>query len=163
MYDIAILLAQTVSISLIAAWLATGVYDNIFFPELNETVTAQVMTLELMKEQYPEDYARVAHRAIASRSLQLLGFRAVVVAETIATLLLTVGAVALFLALFGAVESDTARALALVGATLFTLVWGSFLVVGNYFCYWYCHEGAQNTHYQMTLWGLGNMIFLSLG
>ena len=51
--------------------------------------------------------------------------------------------------------------IALTGALLFTCVWAGFLGLGNYFCYWFCHEAGQNTHYQMTLWGMANMIFLA--
>ena len=67
---------------------------------------------------------------------------------------------ALLGAMAGWVAPETARALALLGATLFTAIWIGFLVAGNYFCYWFCHEWGQNTHYQMTIWGIGTMIFL---
>ena len=53
--------------------------------------------------------------------------------------------------------------IALFGATAFVAIWSGFLVVGNYFSYWFCHEGAQNTHYQMTLWGLATAILLIQG
>ena len=77
------------------------------------------------------------------------------------TILLWIGAGALTYSLFGAAALDTARALALLGCIAFTAVWSAFLVVGNYFSYWFGHEGAQNTHYQMTLWGIGVMILLT--
>ncbi|MEQ9692999.1 DUF2165 family protein [Shimia sp. SDUM112013] len=156
------LFAQAVSLALPAAWLTTGVRDNILYPSVNETYTAQVFTMERMAQDYPEEFARVAHRAIHNRSLQTLAFKAVVVLEVIATLVMWVGVILLFMSLFGGVTVSAARSVALFGALLFTSIWAMFTIVGNHFSYWFCHEGAQNTHFQMTLWGLGNMIFLSL-
>jgi predicted small integral membrane protein len=162
MLDTVLVLAQIAAVLGPAAWLSTGVWDNYFYPQNNETYTAQVMSLERMRDAYPTEYARVAHRAIHDRRLQMLAFRVVLLAEVVATLLLWSGIVALILSLAGAVAHDTARALALLGAMAFTCVWAGFLVVGNYFCYWFCHEEGQNTHYQMTLWGLATMIFLAV-
>ena len=160
MFELVVQLAQISLLTGIAAWLATGVYDNVVHPDNNEVFTAQVMAMERMKDEYPEQFANVAHRAITSRAVQKLAFRFVVIAEGLACLVLWVGVAMLVLALFGAAEPGPARAVALLGATLFTSVWAGFLVVGNYFCYWFCHEAGQNTHYQMTLWGIGVMVFL---
>ena len=160
MFELVVQLAQISLLTGIAAWLATGVYDNVVHPDNNEVFTAQVMAMARMKDEYPEQFANVAHRAITSRTVQKLAFRFVVIAEGLACLVLWVGVAMLVLALFGAAEPGPARAVALLGATLFTSVWAGFLVVGNYFCYWFCHEAGQNTHYQMTLWGIGVMVFL---
>ena len=160
MFETVVLIAQTASVAAIAAWLATGVYDNIRYPRNNELFTAQVLSFERMRADFPEEFARVAHRAIDNRATQQWAFRIAVLAELAACLVLIAGTVALLMALVGTGSVETGRALALLGATMFTSVWAGFLIVGNYFCYWFCHEGAQNTHYQMTLWGLGTMIFL---
>ncbi|WP_300033556.1 DUF2165 domain-containing protein [uncultured Roseobacter sp.] len=160
--ETALILAQTVATGLIAAWLTLGLRDNILHPSMNETYTAEVLSMARMKEAWPEDYKTVSYRAITDRSLQKLAFRLVVIAEAIACAILWAGVVLLILSLAGLVMSDTGRTVALLGATAFTAVWGGFLVVGNHFYYWYCHEGAQNTHYQMTLWGMGTMILISL-
>ena len=74
--------------------------------------------------------------------------------------LLWAGVLGLILALAGVAALETGRALAMIGTMAFTAVWAGFLIIGNYFCYWFCHEGAQNTHYQMTLWGMANVILL---
>ena len=161
MLETVILIAQTVSVSGIAAWLATGVYDNIKYPENNELYTSQVMSMERMQTDYPGEYARVAHRAVNDRSIQRLAFKTIVLAELAACIMLFVGVVGLLMALVGTGNVETGRALALIGATMFTAVWAGFLVVGNYFCYWFCHEEGQNTHYQMTLWGMANIILLA--
>lgn len=160
MLETVILIAQTVSVSAIAAWLATGVYDNIKYPENNELYTAQVMSMERMQTDYPGEYARVAHRAVNDRNIQRLAFKTIVLAELAACIMLFVGVVGLLMAVVGTGTVETGRALALIGATMFTAVWAGFLVVGNYFCYWFCHEEGQNTHYQMTLWGMANIILL---
>jgi predicted small integral membrane protein len=161
MFDTAVLIAQTVSVAAIAAWMGTGVYDNIRYPRNNELFTAQVLSFERMRADYPEEFARVAHRAIANRHVQQWFFRVAVLAELLAFLVLGAGTVALLMALAGTATVETARALALIGATMFTAVWAGFLIIGNYFCYWFCHEGAQNTHYQMTLWGMANVLLLA--
>jgi len=163
MYDTVLLLAQAGATAFIAAWLTLGARDNILYPSLNENYTADVLAMGQMKQQYPEEFAKIAHRAITNRRVQRAAFALVVIVETLASLLLWIGTGALLLALFGITPAETARALALFGALIFTSVWAGFLVIGNHFCYWFCHEGAQNTHYQMTLWGLGTMIFIALG
>ncbi|MEM9549723.1 MAG: DUF2165 family protein [Pseudomonadota bacterium] len=163
MYETAYTIAQLIVVSGPAAWLATGVWDNLVYPRNNEIFTAQVMSLERMRETYPEEYARVSHRAITSRRIQQAAFRLVVSVELLATVLLWTAVIATGLSLIGVVATDTARGLALAGTAVFTSVWMGFLVVGNYFCYWFCHEEGQNTHFQMTLWGLGTLIFVALG
>lgn len=160
MLELVILLAQATLVGGIAAWLSTGVWDNIRHPSNNEAFTAEVMEMRRMRAAYPDTFARVAHRAITSRALQQTAFRLVVLAELVAAILLWIGAALLIGAVLDLSHPDTARAMALLGATLFTAVWMGFLIVGNYFCYWFCHEWAQNTHYQMTVWGMGVMIFL---
>ncbi|WP_299693947.1 DUF2165 domain-containing protein [uncultured Tateyamaria sp.] len=155
--------AQALTTGLIAAWLTLGVRDNLLHPSVNETYTAEVMEMRRMRDDYPEAFAPVAHRAITDRRVQLLAFRAVVAAELIATLILWAGVIGLLMALAGTATVDGARTVALVGTMAFTAVWAGFLIVGNHFCYWFCHEAAQNTHYQMTLWGVATMVLLALG
>lgn len=156
-----LLLAQLLTTASLAGWLSSGVWDNVFHPTQNEVYTAQVMEMVRLREDYPEAFAPVKHRAITHRSVQLLAFRAVVVVELVAVILLWIGVGTLALAILGSTSVETARAWALLGALAFTSVWSAFLIVGNYFSYWFGHEGAQNTHYQMTLWGIGTMILLA--
>ena len=163
MFDTALLFAQTVATGTAAAWMFTGVRDNILYPAQNETYTAEVMEMRRLEAGYPEAFAPVQHRRVTSRRVQLLAFRAVVLTEAVSCLLLIVGTAALLLALFGVVDPLFARALALFGAAIFTAVWAGMLIVGNYFCYWFGHEGAQLTHYHMNLWGLATMILLCFG
>lgn len=161
--ETAILVAQICSTASLAAWLTTGVRDNIFKPMLNETYTAEVLSMARMRDEYPEAFAEVAHRAITDRKLQRVAFYLVVSVELLATILLWIGTIALLMALVGTAELDTARSLALYGTTAFCAVWAGMLIVGNYFNYWFGHEGAQNTHFQLTLWGLGTAILIVTG
>lgn len=163
MIDTAVLFAQTCATAALAAWMFTGLRDNLLYPSQNETYTAEVMEMRRLRDEYPEAFAPVAHRAVTDRARQLMAFRAVVAAEALACLLLVLGTLALVGALLGAIAPDTARAMAIIGTTVFTAVWAGMLIVGNHFCYWFGHEGAQLTHYHMNLWGLATLILLILG
>jgi predicted small integral membrane protein len=161
MFDLSVLFAQLVATGSIAAWMFTGVRDNILYPSQNENYTSEVMEMRRIQEGYPEAFESVKHRAITDRKTQLLAFRAIVVVEALACLILSIGTVMLGLALFGAASTDAAKAVALVGATIFMSVWAGMLIVGNHFSYWFGHEGAQFTHFMMCLWGLGVMVLLA--
>ncbi len=157
-----LLIAQICATASIAAWLTLGALDNIRHPQVNETYTAQVMAMTRMAEEYPDEFKLVAHRAVTNRKFQAGMFRLVVIAETIATLVLWAGVLVMIASLLGLSSNETGRVIAMCGSVMFTCVWSGFLIVGNYFCYWFCHEGAQNTHYQMTLWGLGTSILIAM-
>ena len=161
--ETALLLAQAVSTGLIAAWLTLGVRDNLLYPEVNETYTAEVLSMTRMRQDYPKEFKQVSHRAITDRTTQSMAFRVVVVAESTACVLLWLGTIGLLMGLAGTALPETGRMLALLGSTAFTTVWAGFLIFGNHFCYWFCHDVAQNTHYQMTLWGLATMILMCQG
>ncbi|WP_299722726.1 DUF2165 domain-containing protein [uncultured Tateyamaria sp.] len=158
-----LLAAQALCTSLIAAWLTLGVRDNILHPSVNETYTAEVMEMTRLRSEYPDAFASLAHRAITNRRVQQLAFRLVVGVELVATLVLWAGVITLLMAIAGTTSAEAGRSIAMSGAMMFTAVWAGFLIVGNHFCYWFCHEGAQNTHYQMTLWGIGTLILLAMG
>lgn len=158
--DVMILIAQTVSVGFLALWLTTGVRDNILYPKVNEMFTAEVMDMARMRADYPEAYAEVAHRRIESRKMQIAAFRCAVAWELLSTIVLWVGCIAMSLSLLGLVTVETGKAIGLLGTLMFTATWAGFLIVGNHLSYWFGHEGAQNTHFQMTLWGMATMIFL---
>lgn len=162
MYEFALLLAQTAAVVFITAWLSTGVYENLFKPNLNSTFTAQVLDMERMREEYPEAYADVAHRRISNPTVQKLLFRLIVVWEICATLVLWLAVGVMVLSVLGFVAPTQAKGIAILGALLFTSTWAGFLIVGNWFCYWFCHYEGQNTHFQMTLWGMATMILVAM-
>jgi predicted small integral membrane protein len=162
MYEFALLMAQTASVFFITAWLSTGVYENLFKPDLNSTFTAQVLDMERMREEYPEAYADVAHRRISNPNVQKFLFRLIVVWELCATAVLWIAVGAMVLSVLGYIAPAQAKGLSIFGALLFTSTWAGFLIVGNWFCYWFCHYEGQNTHFQMTLWGMATMILVSM-
>lgn len=134
-------------------WMTTGALDNIRYPELNRQVVARVLRLELMEQQYPEDFARIAHRRVKSDGVIRFLFALIVLFESVAALLLLFGSAALGLAALGFVELNIARDISLAGAIVFTGVWAGFLAGGNYFCYYFCHFEGQFTHFCLALWG----------
>ncbi|TMM52925.1 DUF2165 family protein [Sulfitobacter sabulilitoris] len=161
--ELALLLSQTVATGLIALWLSLGLRDNLLFPALNLSSIAEVMRMDRMRKDYPDEFAVLAHRAVTDPRLHRIVFLTVLLVEALTCLVLWLGVVALLVAAAGAASVDAGRGLALAGATLFTGLWAGFLIGGNHFSYWFCHEAAQNTHFQMTLWGVGSMIVLMQG
>lgn len=161
--ELAIVLAQMTSVLFLALWLTTGVFENVFYPHLNSTFTAEVLDMKRMREDYPEAYAMVAHRRIANPKLQLFLFRVIVAWEMLALLALWAAVIAFAMVLFGGADIATARTIGVLATLTFTATWAGFLIVGNWFCYWFCHEAAQNTHFMMTLWGLATLVLLVAG
>lgn len=162
MMSVMILFAQTAACGFLAAWMFTGVKDNWLKPDLNGAIVGIILRIEKFEQLYPEEFEQVRHRRIENQRIHRAVFGFIVLWETLALVLLTIGFIALCLALISVVHADTARALALLGATAFTSVWAGFLIFGNHWVYWYCHEWGQNSHFQLLLWGLGTMIFLAL-
>ncbi|MEW9919216.1 DUF2165 family protein [Marimonas sp. MJW-29] len=160
MLETAILGLCALNLVLMAAWLTTGVLDNLLHPFLNETYTAQVLDMERLRGDYPEAYAFVAYRRISSSKLRGRLFRAIVVWEIVATLALWASAIIFGLAFLGGASEATAIACGLFATGLFISVWAGFLIAGNYFCYWFGHEGGQNTHFQMLHWGMACAVLL---
>lgn len=162
-FETTLLVSQASAVFFLTAWLSTGVYENLFFSTLNSTFTAEVLEMKRMQKDYPEAFETVSYRRIQNPNVQKLLFRFIVFWELLAVSVLWIGTIALVLAALGQVDTDTSRTLGLAGSLLFTATWAGFLIVGNWFCYWFCHEGAQNTHFQMTLWGLATMILVAMG
>lgn len=87
----------------------------------------------------------------------------IVVSEALVCLVLFVGVYMMSRALLGLEDPEAARVVALLGVLGFTLIWSAFLVFGNWFLLWMCHEWAQSNHFQLLLWGIGTMLLLILG
>lgn len=160
MLETVLIIVAGVNLAFMAAWLTIGALENVFHPFLNETYTAQVMDMERMREDYPEAYVHVAYRRLTNPVLMKWLFVFIVMCEVAAAVALWGAVAALAMALSGAVSVTTALVLGLCSTTLFSSVWAGFLVAGNYFCYWFGHEGGQNTHFQMLIWGLLNTALL---
>ena len=160
--EFTMLLIQAGAVLLLMFWLLTGVLENLFQPRINSEFTAEVMDMARMREAYPDLYEQVAYRRIANPTVQKLLFWFIVCWETISLIALGIGFVSLLGAGFLGTDPDLARQCALIGVFCFTSIWAGFLVAGNWFCYWFGHEGAQNTHFQLLQWGVLTLILLSI-
>ena len=157
-----ILIAQAATILFLALWITIGVRDNIIHPDVNRALTTEVLQLTRMKDEYPEIYALHANRAVEDpRWLNGL-FSAIVIAEVLAAVFCWLGFAAMILAVLNVLTVEMARALALLGALTFSSVWVAFLIGGNYWCYWMCHDSSQKTHFQLAQIGILAMVFLSV-
>ncbi len=161
--EIILLITQASSIFILASWLSIGVFENIFYPEFNRRFTNEVLELTRISQEYPEVYAVVKYRRITNKVVQNGVFWAIVCWQFVAVTVLWAGTISLFLAVFNLFEMEKALAIGLLGTLLFTMTWAGFLIVGNWFCYWFCHGEGQNTHFQMTLWGTTTSILMSVG
>ena len=160
--EFTMLLIQTGAVLLLMSWLLTGVLENLFQPRINLEFTVEVLDMARMREAYPELYEQVAYRRIANPSVQKLLFWVIVCWETLSLIALGIGLVSLLGAMFMSTDPDVTRQCALIGVFCFTSIWAGFLVAGNWFCYWFGHEGAQNTHFQLLQWGVLTIILLSI-
>lgn len=163
MTEWALMIAQLAVMAGLTGWMFTGVRDNWMYPRLNEAAVAHVVQFAFMAEQFPDEYAPVKHRKVGSPGVVRAMYYAIVLWETVALVLLALGTGALALALMDLVGGDTARGLAILGATAFTVNWFGFLVGGNHYCYWYCHQGSQHTHFALLLSGILTILLLALG
>ncbi len=155
-------IAQTCLTAHLGAWLLLGVRDNIVHPSMNGTGTKEVLELTRLREEYPEDYRLIEGRRVTNHALQRAIFVFIVCFEVLVCLVLWGATLWMALALGGLADLEQARIAALVGTLGFTSIWSGFLIVGNHFAYWYCHQWSQNTHFQMVLWGIGTMVFLAI-
>jgi predicted small integral membrane protein len=146
----------------LALWMTVAVADNWRHPRMNEEAVAMVVRLDLLAVQYPEDYAHVAHRRIDDPAIIRRLFHTIRLAETVAAAALFLSALLLVLAAGGAVPGEVATGAGLLSAAFFTLIWGGFVIGGNYFAYWYCHQWAQSNHFMLMYWGFFVLIVLLL-
>ncbi|MEM1286989.1 MAG: DUF2165 family protein [Pseudomonadota bacterium] len=151
---------QVVLVSLLAGWLVVGAYENIRAPEVNLDLMRDVFSMRSLSEEAPELYELLKRNRITAPNIQELLFRIVVVFETIVATILVIAAFMLGLALFGLLNLEIARILGVFGALGFTMIWGAFLVGGNWFHYWIAHKSTQHTHYFMTIWGIVTLAVL---
>lgn len=147
------LLGQAVLVAILAAWIGIGVIENIRFPPVNGDLVAMVMRMDRVREERPEIYEKVKSNRVENPRLHALAYRAIVAFELLSALLLSLGAVLLVLAAIGLAGPVFARGLSAAGALAFTLVWGGFLVGGQWFHYWAGWKDSQFTHFFLAVWG----------
>tara|TARA_R110000751_G_scaffold12683_5_gene43397 strand:- start:130 stop:612 length:483 start_codon:yes stop_codon:yes gene_type:complete len=147
------LLGQALLTAIPAAWIGVGVIENIRFPPVNGDLVTMVMRMDRVREERPEIYEKVKGNRIESPRAHALAYAAIVGVELLATVLLGLGALLLALAALGLAGPIFARGLAAAGALVFTMVWGGFLVGGQWFHYWAGWKDSQFTHFFLVLWG----------
>ncbi len=154
------LVAQTVLVGLLAGWLITGAYENIRAPQVNLELVRDVFSMRLMEEEWPAIYALVKRNRMTSHGLQTGLFRLIIAFETLVAAGLALGTLMLGLSVFDLVSAAYAQLFAGWAVLGFILIWGLFLVGGNWFHYWVTHKGTQHTHYFMTIWGIVTLAIL---
>ena len=158
-----VLFAKSVAVALPAGWLALGVYNNVRFPVSNMGAVTGVLTLEGMREAFPDIEDAVMRRAINSPTLVAFLYWGIVLAEIVVTAGLLFSAACLLCASLGHIGGEQKLWLANLSVTGFTAIWGAFLVGGQWFSYWFNFAESQKTHFHMLQWGLLTLIFLNVG
>ncbi|MEL6576096.1 MAG: DUF2165 family protein [Pseudomonadota bacterium] len=160
--ELNLIVGQTVFVWLIALWILLGALENIRNPKVNRDSVAEVMDMSRMAEVYPAFYEVFRRNRVIDSRLHALAFRVIVWGESVVAAVLVVAALWLTAACLGLAAADGARVLAAWGAIGFTLVWGLFLVGGQWFHYWCGYEGAQATHFMAAIWGMLTFAILHL-
>jgi len=158
--DAVMLLVEAALVAGLGTWMAVAVTDNWRHPKLNRDAVAMVMRLDLMERDFPDDYKVVAHRRIDNEAFITLCFNLIRLAETAAAVILFAAALALALASFGAADMAFATNAALLATTFFILIWSGFIVGGNYFHYYFCHQWGQSNHFMFMYWGFFVLLVL---
>lgn len=154
------LASQTVLVGLLAGWLVIGAYENIRSPDVNRFLVTDVFSMQSMETDMPDVYEQVKRNRVTSKGLHRTLFALIVAFEILVAWGLVAGTALLALALFGIASSDFARVFAGWAVLGFILIWGLFLVGGNWFHYWVTHKDTQTTHYLMTIWGIITLAWL---
>jgi predicted small integral membrane protein len=153
---------EAVLVAAPGAWIALGVFENIRVPKANGDMVAEVLSMSRMKAEEPDYYALVSGNRIESPRVHRIAFAAIVVAESIAAIVMLAGALALAGAGLGLWDAALPRTIAVLGTLAFTVVWSGFLVGGQWVHYWVIHQDAQHTHFFLVLWGMGTLALLFL-
>jgi hypothetical protein len=156
------LLVEAALVAGLGTWMALAVYDNWRHAKLNRDGVAMVMRFDIMERDYPDDFKLVAHRKVTNERAIALVFGAIRLAETLAALLLFAAVFGLFGAALGTFDSANAQVFAIVACAYFTLIWAGFIIGGNYFHYYYCHQWGQSNHFMFMYWGFFVLLVLML-
>ena len=153
---------QLFMVAMPTLWLVLGALENIRAPSANGNMVADVLAMRGMRDEFPHLYAALGRNRIESTGVHRLVFAAIVASETLVALVMLAGTIGLLLAALGAADLEFARILATIGMLGFTLIWSAFLVGGQWVHYWAGAEGAQHTHFMLTIWGSAVLCLLVL-
>jgi len=156
------LLVEAALVAALGTWMAVAVYDNWRHAQLNREAVAMVMRFDVMERDYPDDYKIVAHRKVTSEALITALFQIIRLAETLAAIVLLLAALGLAGAAIGAVGAEAATIFAIVACAYFSLIWAGFIIGGNYFHYYYCHQWGQSNHFMFMYWGFFVLLVLMI-
>ncbi len=160
--DMLFFLVDAALVAGLAVWMTLAVADNWVHPRMNEESVAVVVRMDFLAKDYPEDYAMIAHRRIDDpRTISLL-FQVIRLAETLAAGVLILSTLLLGLAALGIVAPATATGVSVLSVAFFTSIWAGFLIGGNRYAYWYCHQWAQSNHFMFMYWGFFVLVVLML-
>ncbi len=160
--DTILLLVEAALVAALGTWMAVAVYDNWRHAKLNREAVAMVMRFDIMEREYPDDYQIVAHRKVTNEATITFLFQVIRLAETLAAVLLFGAAFGLLGAAFGTFTAEAATVFAILACAFFTLIWAGFIIGGNYFHYYYCHQWGQSNHFMFMYWGFFVMLVLML-
>ena len=155
------LLGQSVLVGLQAGWLGLAAWQNLRRPSLNLTILRDVLSMRHVREEHPDVYAEAGEDRIENPRLHRLMFAAVLLAEAIVAAGLLAGSVMLALAALGVAEPGIARSVAIMGIAGFTLIFGAFLIGGEWVHYWAGAEGTQATHLLVMIWSVASFAALT--
>ena len=147
-------------VAALGAWIGIGALENIREPRLNAEMVADVLAMAKMRREYPDAFALVGGNRVEDPGFHRVVFGAIVIGESLATLLLIAGALGLAGAAAGLCDAGAARLVAVGGTLAFTMVWSAFLVGGQWFHYWLAEQDAQHTHFLLAIWGVATLIVL---
>jgi len=160
--EMILLLVAAILVSGPAVWMTFAVADNWLHPRLNEEAVAMVMRFDMMAVEYPDDFKLLAHRRIEDPEKIRRAFQGIRLAETLAAIAMSVSALLLAGAAFGYFDTVTAVTIAILSMAIFVSVWAGFIIGGNFFAYWYCHQWAQSNHFMLLYWGFFVLLALLL-
>lgn len=158
--DSLFLIVDALLVAGLGVWMLVAVADNWRHAKLNEDAVAMVLRFDLMAQEYPDEFATLAHRRIEDPRVIGRLFRAMRFAETVAAGALLISALLLLGAAVGLAAAPVAQAIAIMAAAFFCSIWAGFVIGGNYFAYWYCHQWAQSNHFMVLFWGLFILLIL---
>ncbi len=158
----AMLLIEAALVASLGLWMVVAVYDNWRHAKLNRDAVAMVMRFDMMERDYPDEFRLVSHRKVENETLISLCFNAIRLAESTAAVILVAAALGLMLAGFGQIDAGGATTFALIATTFFILIWAGFIVGGNYFHYYFCHQWGQSNHFMFMYWGFFVLLVLMI-
>jgi predicted small integral membrane protein len=161
--DIMTLWVDALLVAALGAWIGIGALENIREPRLNADMVSDVLAMGKMRREYPDAFKLVGGNRVEAPGFHRLVFAAIVIGESVATLLLVAGAVGLVGAALGLCDAGAGRLVAVGGTLAFTMVWSAFLVGGQWFHYWIAEQEAQHTHFLLAIWGVATLVILMRG